>query len=126
MKTLVFSFLLLCSVAFSAEYTVIHDGRTGKVQCIQRTKDGACIPLSTDNRDYKEFLVWNETAKIVVADRAPDPIPPAEIERQRKLALAITYVKNVPEVWENGTNDQKVIWAMKQILRDIKGQLNEE
>lgn len=126
MRFLVFAFLV-CSSLLAADYEVLH-GRDGKVTGIRSNRDGFNVPISLDNRHYREFLVWNAAQGVnalVVADRAPDPIPPAELERQRKLALAITYVKNVPEAWENGTNDQKVIWAIKQILRDIKGQLDE-
>ena len=32
------------------------DGTT--VAAIQRTTDGACIPLSSDNKDYQEYLEW--------------------------------------------------------------------
>ncbi len=127
MKAFVFcSILFLCSALNAAEYIVIHDGATGKVMCIQRTKDGASIPIAVDNRDYAEFLKWNAAEKaagrseVVVADRAPDPIPAKEIERRRKLAVALTYLKAIPDAWENGTNDQKVMWAIKQALKELR------
>jgi hypothetical protein len=123
----IFIFILtLCFSAYSAEsYSAVYDGKTGKVVGIQRSTDGALIPISLDNRDYVEFVKWN-TSEIAagrgvsLADRAPDPIPAAEIERRRRLAVALTYLKAIPDAWENGTNDQKLMWAIKQALKEIR------
>lgn len=115
--------LLLCSACSAAEFVVIHD-RTGKVNCIQRQSDKACIPFDPDNSDYQRFLEWNAKQpmqdRVVVADRAPDPIPAQEIERQRRLQVALSYIKAIPDAWENGTNDQKLMWAVKQALKELR------
>lgn len=134
MKSLLLFVVFFCvgCVAAEPEYAVHHDGRTGKVVCILRERDKAAIPITVQNRDYVEFLRWDAAEKaagrpgLVVADREPDPVPTEEIERQRRLAVAITYLRTVPEAWENGTNDQKIMWAIKQVLREIKSQVNEE
>jgi hypothetical protein len=38
-------------------YKLFNDTR-GNVEGIQRTTDGACIPLDQANTDYQEYLKW--------------------------------------------------------------------
>ena len=35
-------------------------GTDGNIGCIQRSSDGASIPLDENNKDYRKFLQWIE------------------------------------------------------------------
>lgn len=119
--------LILCSSLFCAEYSAIHDPITGKAVAVKRERDGASIPIALDNSDYQEFLRWNAAQKqdrITVVDQAPDPIPASEIERQRRLSVAIATLKAIPDSWETDGNQQHLfMWSIKQAFLEIRRDL---
>jgi hypothetical protein len=39
-------------------YKLIANPRTGDVDTVQRTLDGACIPFDPANTDYQAYLAW--------------------------------------------------------------------
>jgi hypothetical protein len=47
-------------------YKLFNDNR-GNVEGVQRTTDGACIPMNPDNTDYQAYLKWVE------AGNTPEP-----------------------------------------------------
>ena len=51
---------------------------------ILRTRDQACIPQDTGNRDYREYLEWLEEGNTP----EPAPAPPAPLTPAEKLAAA--------------------------------------
>jgi hypothetical protein len=45
-------------------YEIIYNQFSGRIDCIRRLYDNACIPLCEDNTDYQEFLIWNKAQAI--------------------------------------------------------------
>ena len=54
-------------------YELIHDNNTGKLFGVRRLSDGAAIPPDPQNRDFVEFLAWNNTAPqpLILIDLTP-------------------------------------------------------
>lgn len=63
---------------------------------VQRLSDGAFIPMSTENRDYNEYLKWLEEGNVPLP---PDPIPePEPLTPQQKLEASGLTVDELKEL----------------------------
>lgn len=66
----------------AAEYQQLRDAMTGAISesTILRVSDQAYVPTDPANRDYQEYLAWEEEPGNDIAPPDPLPDPPAPVQ----------------------------------------------
>jgi hypothetical protein len=84
-------------------------------QGVQRLIDGACIPPTTDNRDWLEYLKWLALGNTPQpADPDPVPIDYSNLDNLDRTLKAIgLLMRDYTNALQAGTHTQKTVAQMK-------------
>lgn len=103
------------------EYAIIRDAQTGKVSAVVKIEGSGGVSFGPRSGElWTDFLAWNSQQPVPfdLTDKVPQP-PPVDPD----LALAVQILKAIPDSWKNGTNDQKISWATKRALKELRQEL---